>query len=395
MALLDLRQRTGWLFMAVAVGHILLISAQVSTRRGIPVLEAITFGAFAEVQRAATSAIASVRDTWTNYFALQQIRRENAELRDEVSKLRVGLQQERALAEQTRTLQQLLELRSSTSLATTAAGVIAGGASPEFRTITIDKGTGDGVNSDMAVIAPAGVVGRIVLPTARAAKVQLLIDRDAAAGALVERSRAQGVLVGTGTDRLRLDHVSATADVKIGDRVVTSGIEGIYPKGFAVGQIESFERRAGEFSSVMVRPAVEFSNLEAVLVVTRPPQTEPASRTQKAAVAPPKADVTSPVAVGPAPGPATRSQSVPTATPSRSVPAAPSPAAPATPAAQPPAAAPKPEPATRKPPQPGRRRERGGGRRVAEPPLSQQTAPDPAPSAPTPDDAPASAPGVP
>jgi rod shape-determining protein MreC len=384
MALLDLRQRTGWLFMAVAVGHILLISAQVSTRRGIPVLEAITFGAFAEVQRAATSAIGSVRDTWTNYFALQQIRRENADLRDEVSKLRVGLQQERALAEQTRTLQQLLDLRSSTSLATTAAGVIAGGASPEFRTITIDKGTGDGIDSDMAVISPTGVVGRIVLPTARAAKVQLLIDRDAAAGALVERSRAQGVLVGTGTDRLRLDHIAATVDIKVGDRVVTSGIEGIYPKGFAIGQIESFERRAGEFSSVMVRPAVEFANLEAVLVVTSSPQTEAGSRTQKAAVAPPKADVTSPVSDAPAPAPPAAAPSQPAAQ---------------TPRAQPTAAAPKPQPAARKPPPPARKREpaagRGGGRRQAETSQSQPTAPEPAPSAETPEGTPPSSPGAP
>lgn len=274
MAILDLRQRTGWLFMAVTVGHILLISAQVNTRRGVPLLEAVTFGAFAEVQRVSTSAIGSVRDGWSNYFALQEIRRENAELRDEVAKLRVGLQQEQALSQQTRTLQQLLDLRSSIKLSTTAAAVIAGGASPEFRTITIDKGTGDGIAPDMAVISPAGVVGRIVLPTPRAAKVQLLIDRDAAAGAIIERSRAQGVLVGTGTERLRLDHVPGTAEIKVGDRVVTSGIEGIYPKGFAIGQIESFERRAGEFTAVMIRPAVEFSNLEVVLVVVTPAQTE-------------------------------------------------------------------------------------------------------------------------
>jgi len=289
MALLDLRQRTGWLFMAVTVGHILLISAQVNTRRGVPLLESVTFGAFAEVQRVATSAISSVRDSWTNYFALQEIRRENVELRDEVAKLRVGLQQERALAEQSRTLQQLLDLRGSLKLSTMAAAVIAGGASPEFRTITIDKGTGDGIAPDMAVIAPAGVVGRIVLPTSRASKVQLLIDRDAAAGALVERTRAQGVLVGTGTERLRLDHVPGTADIKVGDRVVTSGIEGIYPKGFAIGQIESFERRAGEFAAVMIRPAVEFSNLEVVLVAVTPPQVEVGARAKKTDTAPSRA----------------------------------------------------------------------------------------------------------
>jgi rod shape-determining protein MreC len=172
------------------------------------------------------------------------------------------------------TLQQLLEMRTQTSLETTAAAVIAGGASPDFRTMTIDKGSSEGLRPDMAVISPAGVVGRVILPTARAAKVQLLIDRDAAAGAIVERSRAQGVVVGTGTS-LTLDHVPGTADIKVGDRVVTSGIEGIYPKGFEIGQIESIDRRAGEFSAVIIRPAVEFSALEAVLVVLSPPSLEP------------------------------------------------------------------------------------------------------------------------
>jgi rod shape-determining protein MreC len=266
MALLDIRQRTGWLFMAVVVGHILLITTQVSTRRGVPVLEALTFGVFAEVQRATSSGIGGARDVWQNYFALQQTRQENQQLRTEVAQLRVGLQQERALAEQSRMLQKLLDMKMETPLKTTAAYVIAGGASPDFRTATIDKGTRDGLKPDMAVISPAGVVGRIILPTSRAAKVQLLIDRDAAAGAVTERGRAQGVVVGTGTS-LRMDHVSGTADIKVGDRVVTSGIEGIYPKGFEIGQIESFERRAGEFTAVVIRPAVEFSSVEAVLVV--------------------------------------------------------------------------------------------------------------------------------
>jgi rod shape-determining protein MreC len=274
MAVLDIRQRTGWLFMAVIVGHILLISAQVNTQRGVPVLEEVTFGTFAEVQRGATSAIATVRDNWTNYVALRDVRAENAKLKDEMAALQIGLQQERALAQQTRTLQSLLDLKSAVQLKTTAASVIAGGASPEFRTMTIDKGTGDGLASDMAVLSPAGVVGRIVMPVQRASKVQLLIDRDAAAGAIVERSRAQGVVIGTGTDRFRLDHVAGTADIQMGDRVVTSGIEGIYPKGFLIGQIESVERKGAEFSSVVVRPAVQFSDLETVLVIVTPTASE-------------------------------------------------------------------------------------------------------------------------
>ena len=269
MALLDIRQRTGYLFMAVIIGHIILISAQVNTERGVPILEAVTFGAFAEVQRAASTVIGGVRTSWDDYLALQSVRSDNEQLRREVAQLQIALQQQRALAQQSRTLVDLLELREQVQLDTVAAAVIAGSASPDFRTLTIDKGTTDGLRPDMAVIAPAGVVGRVITPSARAAKVQLLIDRNAAAGAIVERSRAQGVVEGTGGD-LRLNYVSGTADVQSGDVVITSGIDGIYPKGFVIGQIESVERSAGGFGAIVIRPAVEFSSLETVLVVVTP-----------------------------------------------------------------------------------------------------------------------------
>ena len=121
MALLDIRQRTGYLFVALTVGHIVLISAQVTTNRGIPLLEEVTFGAFAEVQRIASTAIGGMRTSWTDYVALQEVRSENARLRDEVARLRVGLQQERALAQRARSLEGILELRTSVELATVAA----------------------------------------------------------------------------------------------------------------------------------------------------------------------------------------------------------------------------------------------------------------------------------
>jgi rod shape-determining protein MreC len=268
MAILDIRQRVGWLFMTVTVMHLILISAQVQTRRGVPMLEEAIFGSMAEVQRVATGGIGEARGFWQSYVNLRQTGRENEALKQRVSQLEVALQRERALAEQTRVLQAMLDLKTETPFATTPAMVIASGASPEFRTMTLDKGSSQGLATDMAVLAPAGVVGRVILPTPRAAKVQLIIDRNAAAAGLVERSRAQGVVVGTGTDQMRFEYVPGTADLKTGDRVVTSGMDGIYPKGFVIGQIESIQRTAGEFSTVLIRPAVNLSSLETVLVVT-------------------------------------------------------------------------------------------------------------------------------
>jgi rod shape-determining protein MreC len=275
MALADIRQRPGALLAAAILLNVVLISAQVNTASGLPVLQAVTFGAFAEIQRLTMAGVGAVRGVWSGYVALRDVRAENVALKRELQALQVRLQEERALAQRTDDLRQLLELRQRSGLDTSAAEVIAAGASPEFRTLTIDKGTSDGLSADMAIISPVGVVGRVILPSARAAKVQLLIDRNAAAAALVERTRAHGVVMGQGDGTLRMRYVPGTADVKTGDLVVTAGIDGIYPKGFVIGTIDNVERGPGAYHEISVRPAVDFSRLEEVLVVrTRPPRAE-------------------------------------------------------------------------------------------------------------------------
>ena len=270
VAILDIRQRSGYLFLAVILGQVLLISAQVNSRTGVPVLEAITFGIFSEAQRAMSGGVTGMRHGWSGYIGLRHVKTENDDLKRQLAAAQVALQEQRALADRTRGLERLLELRSHLALTTVAAEIIAAAATPDFRTVTIDKGAGDGLRKDMAVIAAAGVVGRVVVPSVRSARVQLLIDRNAAAGALVERSRAQGVIVGEGDDRLRLDYVTDAADVVVGDAVVTSGIDGIYPKGFVIGRVEAVEKNGGAYKRITVKPAVDFSGIEEVLVVVTP-----------------------------------------------------------------------------------------------------------------------------
>jgi rod shape-determining protein MreC len=270
MVPVDIRQRTGYLFLAVMIGHVILISAQVNTRRGVPVLQVVTFGLFAEVQRGTSAIVSGMRNGWANYVSLKDVRAENDLLKQQLAEAQIQLQEQRALADRSRGLLATLELRDRSKLKSTAAEVIGASTSTDFKTLTIDKGTGDGVRADMAVIAPAGVVGRVVVPSARAAKVQLLIDSDAAAGVAIERSRSQGVVVGAGEDLLRMDYVSEVADIVVGDLVVTSGIDGIYPKGYVVGKVESVEKSGTNYKQILVRPAVDFSSVEEVLVVLTP-----------------------------------------------------------------------------------------------------------------------------
>ena len=273
MAVTDFRQRTAVLFMAVMLGHIILISAQVTSRAGVPLLELVTFGAFAEAQRGASRVTGGIRNAWNNYVGLRGAREENEQLKRELGGLQVELQRERAQAERARQLERLLGFREGLSVETLAATVIGAGPDPRFRTLTLNRGTSDGIGPNMAVLAPTGLVGRIVTPTRHASKVQLLIDRNAAAGALVQRSRAQGLVMGGNV--LRMDYVAATADVKVGDTVVTSGIDGIYPGGFAIGQVEQVQNGNGIYKVIRLRPSVDFNNLEEVLVVTTSPEKLP------------------------------------------------------------------------------------------------------------------------
>lgn len=268
------RPRLGWLFLAVVVGHVILISSQVqSSRPGVPVLEAVTFGAFSRVQQATAAVIRGVRGTWGNYFYLRGVRAENEGLRSRVADLEVRLQEQRALALRAERLQSLLNLKPFVSAPTIAAEVIAGYANPGILTVTIDKGSADGVRENMAVITSTGVVGRVIGPLAsHAARVQLLIDHNgpAAAAALTERTRAGGMVVGKdGDPPLRMDFVSNLADVKPGDVVVTSGADGIFPRGFTIGRVDKVERGDGLSLAITVHPAVDFRGLEEVLVVLR------------------------------------------------------------------------------------------------------------------------------
>ena len=198
----------------------------------------MTFGLFARVQGGDVGALCTAwRGFWGNYVALRGVRAENEALQQAGRRPEVRLQEQRALARAPTQLQELMDLKASTPLPTLAAEVIAGNPNPGMRTMTIDRGTADGVQADMAVIAPAGIVGRVIgTPAAHAARVQLLIDRNAAAGAVTERTRAGGMVVGRREgSAAAMELVSNLADVKPGDAVVASGVDGIYPEGFMIG----------------------------------------------------------------------------------------------------------------------------------------------------------------
>ncbi len=272
--MLDIRKRTGYLFLTVMMAQVILVSAQVQSKSGVRVLQAVALEVFSRVEFASSAVLNATRHGWGDYVALRGVRAQNDALRRRVADLEVRLQQEHALADRSQRLQQLMDFKSQAAMPTLAAEVIAGNQDRVLRTVTIDRGSADGVLADMAVIAPGGIVGRVIGPVARhAARVQLITDRNAAAGAITERGRAGGMVVGAEANPpLRMELVSNLTDVKAGDNVVASGVDGIFPKGYLIGRVERADRGGGLYRSITVRPGVDFASLEEVLVVLLPPR---------------------------------------------------------------------------------------------------------------------------
>lgn len=266
---MERRPRIGYLLLAVVVGHLILISAQVQAGPRNSVLEQAVFGAFAEVQQAVTRVWGGTTGVWSEYVALRNLHARNDALAEEVAELKLQLQRQRSLARRARSLQALLDLRRDIDIPTVSARAIASGVAPYIRTLTFDRGRGDGVTADSAVIAPDGVVGRVLgEPAWGAAQVQMLNDRNAAAGARVQRTRAAGIVRGTDDESLlSMDYVSVTEDVRAGDRIVTSGIDGIYPPGFVIGTVAEVRLGSNVHLEIDIVPAVDFGRLEAVLIV--------------------------------------------------------------------------------------------------------------------------------
>lgn len=259
------------LLVVLCLGHVLLISSQVQMRTGGTVLHGAAFGSVARLQSMVAGLSGGIGGIWSHYFALSGASRENETLRQRVLDLEGRLQGERARAGRVNALEDALNLQRSLVAPTHAARVIAGNPTPGVLTVTVDQGRDEGLQANMAVINGQGVVGRVIAVGAHAATVQLLADKAASAGAMLEKSGTAGLVTSGFSDGLfRMDLVSSAATIAVGDRIVTSGQDGIFPQGFLLGQVTQIHG-VGKAREIVVAPAVNFTRLEVVLVVLARP----------------------------------------------------------------------------------------------------------------------------
>ena len=201
---------------------------------------------------------------------IETLRKQNDELRVRVAEL------EEARLENAR-LQTLVGFIEARELDAVGARVIGRPPSGWDGVITIDRGTADGVERAMPVIAPQGLLGQTIEVTSHSAKVRLITDQRSGLAAIIQPTRAEGIVEGSIEGVLSMEYVSRESTVVVGDIVLTSGMGGVYPKGLLVGEVESAELLESDlYHQIRIRPSAQVAGIEEVIVlIGAPPETEP------------------------------------------------------------------------------------------------------------------------
>ena len=210
-----------------------------------------------------------VKNLWTSYVYLHGVRKENRELRAELEQMRIEQTRLAEDARMARRIQALLAFKEQYVDSTVAAQVIGTSGSDQSRVLYIDKGSNDGLATDMAVITPTGIVGKIVQVFPDSSQVLPINDQFSGVGAALKDSRLQGILKGAPNGATTLQYIMSDEKVMPGEDVITSGGDRIFPKGLPVGKVVSVEPGKDLFLNIRVIPAAQLDRVEDVLVVTK------------------------------------------------------------------------------------------------------------------------------
>lgn len=225
----------------------------------------------APFQELVTRSLRFARHMWENYFFLVSASRENIALRKSLNKAIEKSNQWHEVELANRRLRKLLHFKQTLPEKVLAAEVIGEEPSAWFKTVIIDRGRADGVKKGLPAVMPRGIAGQVVEVAEHYSKVMLIIDPHSAVDALVQRTRARGIIKGAAEDRCRFEYVLRKDDVRIGDTVIASGLDGVYPKGLRVGRVTAVSGSTSEiFKHIMVVPFVDFGKLEELLVILNP-----------------------------------------------------------------------------------------------------------------------------
>jgi rod shape-determining protein MreC len=237
----------------------------------------VVLTALSPVQDAVNQLAHSSTGFARDYFDLVNVRRENDRLKAELAELKTHQSQIVELETENKHLSELLDLRDVLGGNSIAANVIGSDANGLARTLVISQGTSSGLRPGMAVLAMQGVVGKVIAVSPHAARVLIIDDHNSALDSFDQRTRTRGIVAGVVDDGITMKYVERSQDVRPGDVIITSGHDGIFPRGLLIGTIKGVSGEGpGMFLNVTIAPAVDFRGLEQVLVITQMPE-QPAS----------------------------------------------------------------------------------------------------------------------
>ena len=262
------RHKSIFLLATMVLLQVLLLAVQIKRDSQGRLIRLWTVGAISPFERAGSYGIGGVRGTWFHYFALQNASRENDELRHENDRLKLEVTQLQSRVAEAARLEALLNFREAhQQVPMLGARVIAASADSASRTIYLDRGEHDGILKNMGVITPDGIVGKVIETFANTSQVLLLTDKDSGVGAMFAESRIQGPVAGLGEPRLDMKYVANDDKVEVGQRVVTSGLDRIFPRDLPVGTVADV-KPGNPFKVIRVQPAANLERLEEVIVLT-------------------------------------------------------------------------------------------------------------------------------
>lgn len=269
MQLFVARHTPFFILLGVLVAQLLLLSLQITRSNNVRLIRVWAVAVFGPFQRSLRGGFDATAQSWRIFRDLWQAQQQNQELHIQLVATHSQIRQLSEQAAEAQRLRALLEFKNQLPFQTVAAEVIAASPGQSSNAIFIDKGMDSGLIADLAVITPAGIVGKIIAVFPHTAQVLLITDPDSGVGCALEKSRVQGVLKGSGNNRGQIHYIMNEEPVTVGEAVVTSGLDQIYPKGLPIGTVLT----TGEgniYKSITLQPSAALNRLETVLVVLKP-----------------------------------------------------------------------------------------------------------------------------
>src|SRR4051812_5411678 len=270
------RYRNVTVLLVLLMAQVILLATQVrrpgnATGESMSLVRFWVVELFVPAEKGINGLGDGVAGLWRNYIDLRGVRAQNEALQSQLDRLRLDQVSLAEDAGQARRLQALLAFKEKFVSQTVAAQVIGTSGSEHSHLLYIDKGTGDGIKADMAVITPRGIVGKVNRVFPGTSQILEINDSTAGAGVMLERSRLRGVLRGTASGIPEILHVMADEHIEVGDPVVSSGGDQIYPRGLPIGTVSSVspDPEGGPFMLFRVKPSADLERVDEVLVITK------------------------------------------------------------------------------------------------------------------------------